>query len=299
MQKSIRILCSIFGFFLTLALLVPQLGLAWSGHFSSHSAIHDLLCTPANAQETIALIVDDGYEFSDGCGLERLVFDDVFFPDEVLSDMDQAVTAALESRDFHPDSSAAVSRLEANVRANLCKLENITDTSSYDDDIVAFNKQIIGIYEDYINLNVYSFLDEIFPLGSRLISLAWMVGAVIGGLTLVMLWLMTRRLGLYLRELAFSCIASGGLMAGLAAAVLIYDPFGDIAVAPMFLKQALIDYFKNGLTFLLLIGGGLILVGVILFAAAAPLIRKGGKKHTPSAPAAPAPEEELPEWQDD
>lgn len=278
MQLRNRILCSIFGFFLMLALLIPQLILPVQCLLLSQERLYNYLCTEENAQQTIELVVDDSEFVADSCGLSHAVFDGVFAPEHVVLDMEQALSAAQADQVFVPDTTEIMSVLAENVRNNLRELEETDDVSFFEDDIASFCKQIDGIYQDYINLKVYDYLTTIDDYASMGISAAWLVCGVLCLLTIVMIWLLLRKWSLFLREVAYSFFGAGGLMAILSVYLLISAPFSRIMLAPLFLRETIRRLFYETTIGVLTASGITLCIACLLFAVAAILHRRNNRK---------------------
>lgn len=280
MTKGTRVLCSIFGFYLSLMLLVPQLAAALYWHFFDPNALYDRLCSPEAASQALEKIVYDGEAVADGCGVPHSIFDGVFSEEKVRLDMTDALRAALAGESFVPELSGETALLEANVRAALTELDGVTDFTEYEGDIAAFCEQIRALYLQYVDLSVYGQFPAIYAATMRILKpIAWAAAAT-GALCLLFLLLLTGRSKQFGRELSFSILASGGLLALLSGALLLSGVFAKLQIEPIYLRNALRSYLNDGLRFCLLTGLITLLLGGCVFALSAALAVRRARRQT-------------------
>lgn len=274
MKRKTRILCSIFGFYLTLVLLVPQLLLTAEGHFLKPEVISEELVTRQAAQQVLELVLADGAALANSCGISSQVYEGVFTEDAILQDLQEIVNKALAAQAGAPDLEPEMERLAENIRQELKRTENVTDFTYYEGDIQTFCKQISNVYSRYINLPIYSHFRSVQSICRRVEKLAAVAAGMTGLVVLVLLGLAAGRGGLFLRELSFSVAAAGGLMAALTGVALVAKPFARLQISPIYLRDALRAYLHDGIAYGLYMGLATLAIGLILYGVSVWLIQR-------------------------
>lgn len=270
MKKSVRFLCSVFGFFLTLTCLVLQLGAATWGFFCNSEQVESRLCTQENAQQTMELICREGNAVADSCGIGHRVFDGVFTEETILAEMKNALHLAQTEQAFVPLYwDAAREKLAEQVRQELRELENMDDVSSYETDIRSFLEQIADSYQSNISLKAYRYLPAAVSTAKKFTALGGILSAAVAALCVGMLWILTHRGWMLLREISFSLTAAGGLCTAFMAYLLQAKPFQKIQIAPEFLRDALRGFLHDGFAWTLWVGVVTLAAGILCFFLAA------------------------------
>lgn len=277
MRRKTRILCSIFGFYLTLALLIPQLTVAFYGHYANRSALRTEFASQAAAEQVLEHVLADGTGIANGCGIPNTVFADVFSAGQLQQDMADALSAALDGQAYAPDLTQSMELLTQNINQALSQLEDVADPAELAEEINVFCEQIQNIYQRYINLSVYSKFDPLLQTVKKWLNLALLVAGVTGLLCVMLLGRLARQKGTFLRELAFSLIATGGLNALLCGGILGSGVLGRLQVSPAYFRDALGNYLHDGLRLSVYVAAATIVLGLLLFLLAAIRIRRSTK----------------------
>lgn len=265
MKRRSRILCSIFGFYLTLALLVPQLSVTLYGHVFRSSALVDNICTPASAQQALDLLLEDGNALANSCGIPHDVFDNVFTSEQMLTDMTAALNSVLNQDGYTPDITQSLNALTENIRAALLQMEDITDLSIYEEDIATFCTQVQRAYEQYINLSLYSRLNTLLLRAERILKPILIISSILSLFCLPFMWILTHNIASFCRELSFSFIATGCLNTVFSVSILISGVLNEIQLSPTYFRDALRSYMRTGVQINTLVGICTLIIGVAMF----------------------------------
>lgn len=275
MKRGTRILCSIFGFYLTLVLLVPQFAAACYGQFFNRVALTDAFCTEAAAEQALEQILADGTAIANACGVPATVYDGVFSAGKIRQDMTDAMSCALDGNAYMPDLSESLEHLTKNVHETLIQMDDVENLADYQEDIATFCDQIQEVYQRYVCLSVYGKFEPVRRTASRWLGLAGLVAALTGLVCLALLWRLARQRGMFLRELSFSLLASGGLNALMSVGLLASGVLARLQVSPAYIRDALGIFFHDGLRLNLYIALGTVLLGAIVFCLAVIRLRDG------------------------
>ncbi len=274
MSRGTRILCSIFGFYLTLALLAVQLCAGLSGYFLKDANLIRAVCTDASAEDAMALVLDEGTVLANANGISPSVLDGVFSKEQFLRDMTAVLENALAGRDDTPDTAQSMDKLAENVRKTLVAEGLSGDVSEYAGEIDLFCMQIRTIYEQAVGLRVYRVMDELMTKVRRVIPWALGAAAGLGVLCLALMGLVTRRTRRLGAEISYSVIAAGGLNALFAGGVLLSGVTEGLQLSPDYFRNSLECFLQNGLRFDLWIGLGVLAFGLVLFALSGYFMRR-------------------------
>lgn len=268
MKRGTRILCSIFGFYLTLVLLVPQFAAACYGQFFNRAALIHAFCTETVAEQVMEQVLADGAAIANGCGIPATVYDGVFSAGQIQQDMSEALSCALDGNAYAPDLSENLELLTENIGQTLIQLDDVENLDDYQQSIAAFCDQIQETYQRYISLSVFRRFAPVCQTATRWLGIATLVAVATGLLCLVLLWRLARQRGMFLREFSFSLVASGGLNALLSAGLLQSGVLAKLQVSPVYVRDALGSFFHDGLRLSLYVALGVVLLGIFLFVLA-------------------------------
>ncbi len=273
-----RILCAVFGIYLTLATFLPQGAVLLEGYLCNGEALNSRLCTEEAAVTAHKGILAECETVADPCGLPYSVYDGVFTDDVIHRHMKEAVTAATRSEKYAPDLKDMKALLKEQVKDVLREEDGVEDFTEYEEDIDAFCSQSLRIYKSYVNLSVYSKIDNLYAMARKILWIGAAVFVLLTAFVCYFLFRLSGSVGEFLREVSFSVLAGGLCNTLLALCLVRTDPLKNLQLSPVYLREGLRRFLADGFRFDLLVGLGTLAVGLLLFAASVAVIRGYNRK---------------------
>lgn len=273
-----RILCGIFGVYLTLAFFIPQGLVLMKGHLFNKTALREELCTQESAQSALKGILAECETVADPCGMPYTVYDDVFTLDRVRQHMEESVTAALDSVDYKPDVEDMRSELKANVKEVLAEEDGVEDFAEYEEDIDDFCSQSLSRYKSYVNLTVYQKLGSLYPKANKAMLIAVVALAVLLILPGIFLYRLNGNVGEFLRDVSHAVVASGVCNAILGFYLTKADLLADLQLSPLFLRDGLRRFAAETFRYDFRVGLITAVLGLGLFALSAVVNHMANRK---------------------
>ena len=262
---KLRILCGIFGFYLTLALFVPQWTALCYGYFFRHEQLIDRVCTAQNAQAAKQGIIKACEELADPCGIPLSVYDDVFTVDAVSRDMRAGLKKALAFETYKVDTEKMEERLAENVREILREETGEEDVSASEKDVKAFSKQSMGYYRNFINLSAYRYFRTIHGAVQKYLLIGLGIFAFLTAIALFFFIRLLRRFGAVLRECAYAIVASGVCNFLLARLLEKEDLLARLQLSPTYFRDAIVSFWNGTIRFDGQIGLATAGIGLVFF----------------------------------
>lgn len=274
-----RILCGIFGIYLTLALFIPQGIVLVKGYLCNKESLRAELSGEESAHSALKGILAECETVADPCGMPYTVYDDVFTVDKVRQHMDEAVAAAVNSQEYTPEVEDMRATLKQNVKNVLAEEDGVEDFAEYEEDIDDFCSQSLRLYKAYVNLSVYQKLDDLYAGADKLLLIASVVFVVLVILPGFFLYRLNGNFGEFLRDVSFATVASGLCNAILGGYLMQADPLRDLQLTPLFLRDGLRRFASGSFRFDLYVGLVTMVVGLVLFALSVAINLRANRKY--------------------
>jgi len=266
MKLKTRLLCGIFGFYLTLAFLLPQFAAVIFGYCFNKGEIIARVCTEANAVAARQDIISACDEIADPCGIPLTVYETVFTVARVKRDMKQGLLYALDFETYTPDTASMEKALAEKVREIiLAEEETEVLEEETEADITDFCTQSMTYYKKRISLSAYRYFRGLYNRFLKAAILLLGIFAILTAIALFFLIRLLRQAGAVINELTYALFASGVCNALFAIAVQKEDFFADIQMSPVYFRDAVRSFLNGAVRADFTVGCVTAAAGVLLF----------------------------------